>query len=147
MNKIKVSIDFDSTLSRKDVQRFAKEIIGESIEVWIVTSRISNEEAKVGYEDNFTIDRIHKANEELFRVADNVGIKREHIIFCNFTMKIDSIEGKGFLFHLDDDSDELMCIIGRDTCKPINVEHQDWESDCRKLIEIERYLENPNKGY
>ena len=145
---MKVSFDFDSTLSRKDVQRFAKELVKAGHEVWIVTSRISNEQAQLEYSSNYTKDRIYKSNKKLFRVADNVGIKREHIIFCNFTVKIDSIAGQGFVFHLDDDSDELMEIFSsKDPCKPINVEHSEWEIDCRKLIEIENYLENPNQGY
>ena len=145
---MKVSFDFDSTLSRKDVQRFAKELVEAGHEVWIVTSRISNEQAQLEYSSNYTKDRIYKSNKKLFRVADNVGIKREHIIFCNFTIKIDSIAGQGFVFHLDDDSDELMEIFSsKDPCKPINVEHSEWEMDCRELIEIENYLENPNQGY
>ena len=145
---MKVSFDFDSTLSRKDVQRFAKELVEAGHEVWIVTSRISNEQAQLEYSSNYTKDRIYKSNKKLFRVADNVGIKREHIIFCNFTIKIDSIAGQGFVFHLDDDSDELMEIFSsKDPCKPINVEHAEWEIDCRKVIEIENYLENPNQGY
>ena len=131
---MKVSFDFDSTLSRPDVQRFAKWCVAEGHEVWIVTSRISDERAREEYTCNYTLDHIFKSNRKLFRVADNVGIKREHIIFCNFTMKIDSIEGKGFAFHLDDDSDELMAMFGRDTCRPINVNHFDWKFDCKETL-------------
>ena len=35
--KGKVSFDFDSTLDRKDVQRFAKQLIDDGYEVWIKT--------------------------------------------------------------------------------------------------------------
>ena len=132
---MKVSFDFDSTLSRSDVQRFAKELVAAGHEVWIVTSRISNEQSKLEYTSNYTLDRIYKSNKKLFRVADNVGIKREHIIFCKFAPKIDFIKNNNFLFHLDDDSDELIAIWqSTDTCKPINVEHAEWEPDCRKIL-------------
>ena len=135
MKTFKVSFDFDSTLSRKDVQRFAKELVSEGHEVWIVTSRISNEQSKLEYTSNYTLDRIYKSNKKLFRVADNVGIKRQHIMFCNFTDKIVFLKDKGFAFHLDDDSDELIAIMqSTDTCKPINVEHSEWETDCRKIL-------------
>ena len=145
---MKVSFDFDSTLSRHDVQRFAKELINDGVEVWIVTSRISNEQAKLEYKDNYTLDRIYKSNKKLFRVADNVGIKREHINFCNFTNKIEFIKGKNFIFHLDDDSDELIAIFeSKDSCQPINVNHMDWEIDCRLHVGVEKYLENPNEGF
>ena len=148
MKKVKVSFDFDSTLSRPDVQRFAKELVSEGVEVWIITSRTSVEQCLEENRGEWFINRISESNEKLFKVADEVGIKREHIIFCNFIDKIDFIKGKYFLFHLDDDSDELIAIMeSKDPCKPINVEHPDWESDCRKLVEIEKYLENPNKGY
>ena len=143
---MKVSFDFDSTLSRKDVQRFAKELVAAGHEVWIVTSRVSDEMA-----NNYPVEfknRVLKANRKLFRVADNVGIKRNHIIFTGFVNKIEFIKGKDFIFHLDDDLDELVEIFSsKDPCKPINVEHSEWEMDCRELIEIEKYLENPNKGY
>ena len=42
---MKVSFDFDSTLSRKDVQSFAKELVDRGLEVWIVTSRFDDESA------------------------------------------------------------------------------------------------------
>ena len=45
---MKVSFDFDGTLSRKDVQKLAKELVSEGHEVWIVTSRFSDEAAKEG---------------------------------------------------------------------------------------------------
>lgn len=132
---MKVSFDFDSTLSRKDVQRFAKELVIEGHEVWIVTSRVSDEIA-----NNYPVDfknRVLKANRKLFRVADNIGIKRHNIIFTGFVNKIESIKGKDFIFHLDDDPDELIEILqSTDSCKPINVEHFEWESDCRKTLNL-----------
>ena len=129
----KVSLDFDATLSRTDVQRFAKEIM-HLAEVWIVTSRMSNEYAKENMGSE-TYIRVDKQNRKLFRIADNIGIKREHIVFTNHTDKIIFLEGKNFTFHLDDDPDELMEILNsKDTCKPINVEHMDWEQDCKNLL-------------
>jgi len=130
---MKVSFDFDSTLDRPDVRRFAKELVSEGVEVWIVTSRRSNEDAALV--DPWVKDRIYKSNKKLFRVADNVGIKRKHIIFTNFVDKIESIKDNGFIFHLDDDVDELMLIRNSDdTCIPINVNHFEWELDCKEAL-------------
>jgi hypothetical protein len=42
----KVSFDFDSTLSRDDVQEFTSELINLGFDVWVVTSRFSNEIAE-----------------------------------------------------------------------------------------------------
>lgn len=131
---MKVSFDFDSTLDRPSVQGFAKTLINDGIEVWIITSRISIEYAKANL-DQFTINRVDKANHKLFRVADNLGIKREHIHFTNAQFKINFLSNKNFLFHLDDDPDELIEILNsKDPCKPINVNHFEWEQDCKLHI-------------
>lgn len=138
---MKVSFDFDSTLDRKDVQQFAKELVNDGVEVWIVTSRCATEPAlaKGWY-------WVEKQNQELYDVAEEVGIPREKIVFTEHVDKIEYLQGKGFLFHIDDDMDELIEILNsKDPCKPINVNHFEWEQDCRKLVEIEKYLENPNK--
>ena len=39
---MKVSFDFDGTLSRKDVQEYAKSLVNSGLEVWIVTSRFDD---------------------------------------------------------------------------------------------------------
>lgn len=133
MKKVKVSFDFDGTLSRSDVQQFAKELISKGYEVWIVTSRASNEDAEICNPP--VKDRIFKANEELFKVAGDVGIKREHIIFTNFEWKVGYLENNNFIFHLDDDTDELMVIMENgDSCKPVNVEHFEWRESCEDIL-------------
>ena len=98
----KISFDFDGTIARKDIQRFAKELINEGYDVWIVTSRCATEPA---------LERgwhwVEKQNQELYDVAEEVGIPREKIVFTEHVDKIVYLEGKGFLFHIDDDPDEL----------------------------------------
>jgi hypothetical protein len=131
---MKVSFDFDSTLDRPSVQDFAKKLVNDGIEVWIVTSRISIEYAKSNL-DEFSLSRVNKSNNELFRIADNICIKREHIHFTNTQFKSDFLANKNFIFHLDDDSDELIAILeSGDSCKPINVNHFDWERDCKLYV-------------
>ena len=127
---MKVSFDFDSTLDRKDVQQFAKELINDGIEIWIVTSRCTTE-----YATEKGWHWVDKQNRKLFRVADNIGIKREHIMFTNHVSKSEFLANQNFLFHLDDDPDELIEILNsKDPCKPINVEHFEWEQDCKLHI-------------
>lgn len=132
--KGKVSIDFDSTLDRKDVQRFAKKLINDGFEVWIVTTRKSLEYAKANL-DQWGVNRVEKSNLKLFRVADNLGIKREHIHFTNHQLKIDFLKDKDFITHLDDDTDELMGIIlSGDKCEPFNVGYFEWEELMTKKL-------------
>ena len=128
---MKVSFDFDGTLSRKDVQEFAKSLVDRGYDVWIVTSRIATEPAlKKGWH------WIERQNQELYDVAENVGIKRENIIFTEFVDKIEFLKGKRFLFHIDDDVDELMAILSsKDKCKTVNVDHFEWKENCENILQ------------
>jgi hypothetical protein len=121
---MKISFDFDSTLSRKDVQSFVKDLIAEGHEVWIVTSRYSTEPALArGW---WWVD---KQNQVLYDVAQEVGIPRDRIVFTEHAEKIEYLEGKGFVVHVDDDPDELWAIVRSvDPCGVVNVDHSDWKA-------------------
>ena len=128
---MKISFDFDSTLSRKDVQSFVKDLILQGYEVWIVTSRYSTEPALAkGWW------WVEKQNQGLYDVADEVGIPRERIVFTDHVEKIEFLESKGFVVHVDDDPDELWAIVrSGDPCGVVNVDHSDWKAhfwDCIK---------------
>lgn len=129
---MKVSFDFDSTLSRRDVQEYAKSLVNNNHDVWIVTSRCATEPALAkGWW------WVEKQNQELYDVADSVGIPRDKIVFTEHVDKIIYLKDKEFVFHLDDDVEELIAIMQScDLCKPINVEHMDWEQDCNKLLNL-----------
>lgn len=131
---MKVSFDFDSTLSLKQVQEFAKELVIEGHEVWIVTSRFDDETAM---QRNW--HWIKGQNQKLFDVADECGIKRENIKFTCMESKSVFLSGKGFLFHLDDDDIELMDILESnkftgDKCFPVHVDHFEWKENCRNIL-------------
>ncbi len=127
---MKVSFDFDATLSRKDVQEFAKKLVNEGHEVWIVTSRFSDEAAK---EKNW--HWISGQNQKLFDVAEECGIKLENIHFTCMESKSIFLKDKGFIFHLDDDYIELMDILdSKDKCTPLNVEHFEWKENCENIL-------------
>lgn len=127
---MKVSFDFDGTLRRLDVQRYAKSLVEAGHEVWIVTTRTTTEDI---------IDRgwywCKDQNIILFEIAEACGILKEHIVFTDHQDKIHFLKGKGFVFHLDDDVDELMKISeGRDPCRPVNVEHFEWKEECAGVL-------------
>lgn len=128
---MKVSFDFDGTLSRKDVQDFAKSVVEAGHDVWIVTSRIATEPALAkGWH------WIERQNQELYDVANEVGIKRENIVFTEFVDKIKFLKDEGFSFHIDDDVDELMAILdSKDSCKAVNVEHFEWKERCQNILQ------------
>lgn len=119
----KVSFDFDNTLSRSAVQKYAKELINRGFDVWICTSRLEPSKAP---EPNW--------NDDLFEIADKVGIKRDNIIFCNYGVKAEFLKDKGFLFHIDDDNIELSFIRTDTNIKPVFLSYKNWETVCENAI-------------
>lgn len=90
----KVSFDFDSTLTKPSIQEFARILIKENYEVFIITTRCLSNYGKL-YD-----------NSDLYEVSDRIGIKRENIIFTQANYKFKYIDDS-FLFHIDDDIHEL----------------------------------------
>jgi len=126
----KISFDFDNTLSRVDIQNFAKELVNKGYEVWIVTSRTDTE---------LSLSRgwnwVKNQNDVLYKVAESCGILRESIHFTDHVDKIEFLQGKNFLFHIDDDPDELWEIVkSGDTCKVVNANHSDWLIHCSDIL-------------
>jgi len=127
---MKVSFDFDATLSRKDVQQFAKTLVSEGHEVWIVTSRFDDETA-----NQMNWYWIKGQNKTLFDVADDCGIKHHNIKYTCAEPKSIFLKGRDFSFHLDDDDIEIMDILETgDNCVPVNVNQSNWEELCKKII-------------
>ena len=123
-NMIKVSFDFDATLSIDTVEKYAKELIDRNIEVWICTSRYSPENAPN-----------KEWNDDLFLVADRVGINRKHIIFTNFANKSEHLNNKGFKWHIDDDNIELSFIKTDTDLTPIFLfGNKNWKNDCENAL-------------
>lgn len=129
---MKVSFDFDSTLDRKDVQDFAKDLVNRGLEVWIVTSRFDNESI---IRKGWNHPKIVSQNKILFDIANKCGIKKENIIFTNMSDKIDFLKDKKFIFHLDDDNIEIELIEeSGDSCIGVCVDIDGWKEKCEELI-------------
>ena len=121
---MKVSFDFDDTLDKPKVQEYAKELIDKGIEVHIVTSRLSDEQALPSI----------NWNKDLFEVSDRLGIKRENIHFTPYDLKyIFFINNPGFIWHLDDEFQE---IVKFKKCKTdgISVNNSSYIHKCNRLI-------------
>ena len=127
---MKISFDFDSTLTRPDVQNFAKQCIESGHEVWLVTSRQDTESALLrGHH------WVESQNQKLFEVAERVGIDVDHIVFTSHQPKIEFLEGKGFAIHIDDDIEELLDIkYSKDPVEGVNVEYFEWKEITEKLL-------------
>lgn len=123
MKKLKVSFDFDNTLSRKAVQEYAKELLSRGIEVWIVTSRMG-----------FGKEPEPNWNNDLFETAKRVGINRDRIFFTCMADKSEFLNQKDFIFHLDDDKIELSLIKSDSKVLGIYSYDPDWKQQCEIAI-------------
>lgn len=137
---LRVTFDFDNTLSRTDVQMYARELVQRGMCVWVLTMRY---------------DEIHKhkwaadpCNEDLYKVLDKVGIPRWKVRFCNMeewggmcNAKAKYLQGTNVIFHLDDSPEELCSfkLFKGNKTLPIQVRQPHWKHKCERAIE--NYLE------
>ena len=142
---VAVTFDFDNTLSRSDVQEYAKELIKKGFDVWVLTSRY----------DDLHKHRYHlnPTNEDLWGVVDLLGIPKHKVRFTCFQPKSNYLDGTNVLWHLDDDQVELESIIDLELKTiPISVLDKNWIDLCnmvlfnsKKLTSIE--LQTLNETY
>jgi hypothetical protein len=125
---MKVSFDFDGTLNKFGIQEFAKELITQGIEVWIVTSRWPD------------TPQHPVLNDDLFEVADELDISRERIVFTCYEHKADYfLKHPNFVFHLDDDWIEIKVMEEKCKVKGISVfGNVSWKEQALNLITKEK---------
>jgi hypothetical protein len=92
---MKISFDFDNTLSKKWVQEIAKAMVAAGHDVYVTTARRE-------------ID-----STEVFAVTDELGIARKNCQFTHYADKLDFV--RDFDVHFDDDDYEVD-LINRDEC-------------------------------
>jgi len=125
---MKVSFDFDSTLTLECVQKLASKLIYAGHDVHIVTGRFE-------FADN-SGNKV--SNTEVFDVAEELKIPIENIHFCNMKNKSEFFkENPDFIWHLDDDDIELESIRAETNVFPIlrNIENN-WKHQCYDTLRI-----------
>ncbi|NDD54016.1 hypothetical protein EBZ39_09085, partial [bacterium] len=91
-DKNKVSFDFDDTLEYPSVQQTAKRLMNEGYTVYVITRRQES------------------ANEEVYAVTDELGIRRRRVYFTNGAMKWETVKRLNIGRHYDNNEDELKLI-------------------------------------
>lgn len=137
---MKVSFDFDGTLTQEEVQFYAKELLDKNVEVHITTSRYSNPSSYPIY-NRSKQDAIEviKAWREVSETVKKLGIPKKHIHYTEFKDKVEWFEEHpeyNFIWHLDDNVMELLYINScpRLDIKGILVHDKDWKEKCNKLL-------------
>lgn len=124
-----ITFDFDQTLSKPHIQEYAKELIDEGYEVWVVTARF-DELHKHSYVD------VTWNNEDLWEVVDRIGLPRWKVRFMNMRPKYEYLQGTKAIWHLDDDHEELFD-IKNNKLKTIGIQVNSgsWKQKCNRLLE------------
>ena len=106
---MKISFDFDGTLTVEAIKNSAKICIIGGHDVWIVTART---------DCNY--------NTDLYKICDYIGLEHNKVIFTNGDLKITEYEKGNFDLHYDDEWDEVAAInnIGG-TAVLVNPDFQD----------------------
>jgi hypothetical protein len=123
-----VTFDFDGTLSRKDVQEYALELISKGIDVWVVTSRY-DELHKHRY-------KINPTNDDLWEVIDKLNIPRWKVRFTCMELKANYLFHTNSIFHLDDNTDEFF-EMRKLKCKTkgVQVSSGGFQNKCNRILE------------
>lgn len=129
--KIKVSFDFDDTLSNPLVQKFAGELLKNYLlEIWIVTSRLDEKSFDKKYGPGFKFN----CNEDLFSVARHLKIPERRIIFTKLEWKYMFFKDKDFAIHIDDLPQDIEYIRANTPMFCVDVLQNDWRRQTNKLI-------------
>ena len=137
MKRLRLSFDFDGSLSRDSLQMYALELVELGYEVWICTARFDSIERYTGdFMTKYKILSIRDEHEHLFNVADRCGISRDHIKFMNIAPKCEFFaENEGFLWHLDDDYIECREINQYTKTVAVSCANgSNWKHKCERLI-------------
>jgi hypothetical protein len=118
---MKISFDFDSTLSKVGVQKFCFDLIQKGYDVWITTSRVKQFNGAIHYHDDLTL------------VATSMGIPENKIHFTNAEFKSSYLAINDFTVHIDDDFFELK-EIEKTKVKGIDVNEIDWKEQVLFII-------------
>ena len=111
MKKLKISFDYDATLTLKNIQLIAEFFLDAGADVYILTSRI----------DDTRFDETGKKighsgfNMSLREHADDIGIKEENILFAN-GLKTDLYFKHKIDIHYDDLLEEVDAINNSGGC-------------------------------
>lgn len=92
---MRISFDFDDTLSMPEIQKIAKLYVGRGYDVWVTTARSS--ESSLMYN-----------NKDIEEVCRKIGISLDKIRYTNKKPKYLFL--KGYDIHVDNDPKEILGI-------------------------------------
>jgi len=129
----KVSFDFDGTLEHEHVQDYAKSLIENGVEVWVVTTRFDENHIHLYYTDEWR----KAGQDDLWKVVDKLTIPRHHVRFTNMEWKAKYLDKSSFIWHLDDNDEEheQAELLGINV-PIIDVKSSFWKNECNSYLNL-----------
>ena len=127
---MKITVDFDKTLTRKDVQEFIKYLKSLGVEVHVLTYRYDSAHYYL-YGDLYpeTVN-----NHDLWDICESLDLHR-NVIFTNCKPKSEYLNSVGnILLHIDDDKRVMNDLIQNSKTLPIQVRSSSYKKKVLKLI-------------
>lgn len=125
--KIKISLDFDGTLTEKRVQEIIQKLPENLVTLYIVTSRLGN------------IQRMEypnlKSNEDIYELAEQLGIPAHRISYTNQQEKWMVLNKSGVKIHIDDDIRQVDSLNWYGIVKTFDANAENLEEDLFEYIE------------
>ena len=112
---IRISFDFDDTLSLPSVQKVAKELIELGFDVIIVTSRRSDGE-----------------NSDIEEVLQDLGV--DLVFYTEYNLKFTHLQKLMCDIHIDNDRNELIHLSRFSDIVGVDVTDESWEYQLKNLI-------------
>ena len=126
---MRITIDFDDTLTKPHIQELAKKLVKRH-EVYILTSRLDSLYRKA--------HRHLHSNDDIYDVAEKVGIKPQNVVFTNQASKLEHIHRGRVGVHIDDNEAELKNISALSQCKGFSALDPEVATDILEYLkEIE----------
>lgn len=139
---MKCSFDFDGTLEFKNIQEYAKSLIKRGIEVWIITTRYDSNHThkyKARFPEAEWAEIYDKhdgdPNHHVWGVAEMLGIPKHHVRFTCMEYKHKYLTGTKFVFHLDDNPEEMKLARQLNCDVPFVDVNHNWQHKCEEFIQ------------
>ncbi len=104
---MKVSFDFDNTLSEPCIQSIAKSLVDSGHDVWVITARA------IFFSEIEPIKYLTIFNKDIVKVCEEIGIDLSKVIITGGSLKHDYYINGKFDLHFDDDWEEVLEINNR----------------------------------
>jgi len=132
---LKVSFDFDGTLERESIQKYAKFLVDTGLDVHITTRRFEKiEDYSEAFCNHYGIKDLPFQHNYLFEVAKKLNIPQKNIHFMNMKDKSLYLRDKDFIWHLDDDYEDIMDINQNSDVIGISCMGPSWVRKCNRLL-------------